>query len=101
MIGHRLLSGCLLTLALVPGAGCGTEPEREPIRPARPAPPQTAAVGWREEYGVQGQALRFVVDELRVTAEGWSVDVAVVNDTRVAWRIERRGAAPPGGGRPL
>ena len=48
---------------------------------------------WRESYGASGQALRFVVDELRLTAEGWAADVAVANDTRVAWRIERRGTA--------
>jgi hypothetical protein len=93
MIGRRVLSGCLVALAPVLGAGCGTEPELKPVRPARPAPPQTAMLDWRESYGASGQALRFVVDELRLTAEGWAADVAVANDTRVPWRIERRGTA--------
>jgi hypothetical protein len=93
MIGRRLLCGCLAALALVLGAGCGTEPEQQPVRLAQPAPPQTAALDWRESYGAEGQALRFQVDALRVTADGWAADVAVVNDTRLAWRIERRGVA--------
>ena len=70
MIGRRVLCGCLAALALVLGAGCGTETERQPVPLARPAPPQTAALDWRESYGAEGQALRFLVDELRVTADG-------------------------------
>jgi hypothetical protein len=93
MIGRRLLSGCLLVAPLALGAGCGTEQEAQPLQPARPAPAQTATLNWRESYGDGGQALRFVVVELRVTADGWAADVAVINDTRIAWRIERRGAA--------
>lgn len=48
---------------------------------------------WRESYGAAGQALRFVVERLEVTTEGWSAAVAVKNDTRLPWRIERGGAA--------
>jgi hypothetical protein len=82
-----IVRGCLVALALLFAAGCGTEAEplREPV--AQPASPQTAALGWREAYAAGGQALRFFVDELRVTAEGWEADVAVVNDTKLAWRI--------------
>jgi hypothetical protein len=90
---RRCLPGCLVALTLAFAAGCGTETERPRAAPARPAPPQTATLGWRESYGSAGQALRFVVDQLIVSAEGWSADVAVVNDTRLPWRVERRGAA--------
>jgi hypothetical protein len=84
-----IVRGCLVALALVLAAGCATEAEplREPL--AQPAKPQTAALGWREAHAAEGQALRFVVDELRVTENGWEADVAVVNDTRLAWRIGR------------
>src|SRR5687768_11724948 len=84
-----IVPGCLVALALVLAAGCGTEAEplREPL--AQPAEPQRAALGWREAYAAEGHALRFVVDELRVTANGWEADVAVVNDTSLAWRIGR------------
>jgi hypothetical protein len=90
MILCRGLSGCLVVVALTLGAGCGPEPERQDVPLARPAAPQTATLGWRESYGAEGQALRFVVDELRVTGSGWAADIGVVNDTRLPWRIERR-----------
>jgi hypothetical protein len=90
-----IVRGCLVALTLGLAAGCGpeTEPQRLPL--ARPAGPQTAALGWREAYATesQSQALRFVVDELRVTAAGWEADVAVLNDTQVAWRIGRDAAS--------
>jgi hypothetical protein len=88
-----IVRGCLLALTLVFGAGCGSaaEPQRVPL--AQPAGPQTAALGWRESYSAEGQRLRFVVDELRVTGAGWEADVAVVNDTRVPWRIGRGAAS--------
>jgi hypothetical protein len=89
MIGRS----CLLALVAALAAGCGAESEPEPFVAAQPAPPQTATLDWRESYGAEGQALRFAVDALRVTATGWAADVAVVNDTRVAWQIDRSGAA--------
>ena len=90
---RRCLLGCLVALALALGAGCGTESERPRAAPARPAPPQTATLGWQESYGAEGQALRFEVEQLIVSAEGWSAEVGVVNATRLPWRVERRGAA--------
>lgn len=84
-----IVRGCLLSVALGLAVGCGTETEARRIPLAQPAGPQTATLGWREAYAAEGQALRFVVDELRVTAAGWEVDVAVLNDTQVGWRIGR------------
>jgi hypothetical protein len=90
-----IVRGCLLALLLGLAAGCGpeTEPQRLPL--AQPAGPQTAALGWREAYAGESptHALRFVVDQLRVTAAGWEADVAVTNDTQVAWRIGRGAAS--------
>jgi hypothetical protein len=88
MIGRRRLLACLALVALAP-LGCGGETESQPLRASRPAPAQAATVGWREAYGADGQARRFVVERLAVTEEGWTADVAVVNDTRLPWRIER------------
>src|ERR687895_2601655 len=90
-----IVRGCLVALTLALGAGCGSEAEPQRVPLAQAAGPQTATLGWREAYKgeSQGQALRFVVDELRVTAAGWEADVAVVNDTRIAWRIGRGAAS--------
>ncbi len=90
MIVRRCLSGCPAVVAAVLAAGCGAEAEQQRVPPARPATPQVVTLDWRESYGAEGQALRFVVEELRVTREGWTAEVAVVNDTRSVWRIERR-----------
>ena len=90
-----IVRGCLVALALALGTGCGSEAEPRHIPLAQPAEPQTATLGWREAYPDEGQkqALRFVVDELRVTAAGWEADVAVMNNTPVAWRIGRGAAS--------
>jgi len=88
-----IVRGCLVALALAVAAGCGPEAEAERVPLAQPAGRQTAALGWREAYAAEGQALRFVVEELRVTTAGWEADVAVMNDTQVAWRIGRNAAS--------
>lgn len=63
-------------------AGCGGV-EPEPLTPARAAEPQQAELGWRESYPASGERLVFVVDTLTVREDGWSVDVAVTNSTRI------------------
>lgn len=68
--------------------GCGGA-EQEPFVPAQAAEPQHAELGWRESHpaGV-GARLVFEVDTLDVTADGWSVGVAVVNRTGIDFEID-------------
>jgi hypothetical protein len=77
-----------LLLVLV-AAGCGTaETGGEPVRPARPAEPQRAELNWREAHpAATGERLVFEVGTLAVTAEGWSVTVAVTNRTPYRFQI--------------
>ena len=74
-------------LALLLLTGCTAAPETEPIPPARPAEPQHLELGWRESYPSSGERLRFDVDALDVRADGWSVEIAVSNDTRSAFEL--------------
>jgi hypothetical protein len=76
----------LLALAL---AGCGAESGSQPIRPARPAEPQRAELGWRETYPAPaGERLVFQVGALAVTADGWSATVAVTNRTPFRFEVD-------------
>ena len=84
-----MLRLCLLCGALL-AAGCGTEPEPEPLPPARPAEPQTAKLGWREAYPATGPQLRFHVDRLVVRRDGWSALVAVENATSIPFELGAR-----------
>ncbi len=68
-------------------AGCGGS-EPEPRKPARAAEPQQAELGWRESYPSTGQRLVFVVDRLAVRKDGWSVDIAVTNSTRIGFAAD-------------
>jgi hypothetical protein len=63
-------------------AGCGGA-EPEPLAPARAAEPQQAELGWRESYPASGPRLVFAVGKLTVLDEGWSVEIAVTNATRI------------------
>lgn len=63
-------------------AGCGGV-QPEPLGPARAAEPQLVELGWRESYPASGQRLAFVVDKLTVRKDGWSVEIAVTNSTRI------------------
>jgi hypothetical protein len=72
----------LSLLAVLVLAGCGGA-EPEPLKPARAAEPQQAKLGWRESYPPTGERLVFVVHELTVRKDGWSVDVEVTNSTRI------------------
>jgi hypothetical protein len=75
-----LLAALLLT-------GCASTTETKPLAPARAAEPQHAKLGWLESYPSTGQRLRFAVDELDVRANGWSVGIAVTNETRIPFEL--------------
>ena len=78
-----------LALALVLG-GCGGAAPVEPVRLPEAAAPQRVELAWRESYPPgSGDRLVFVVDELTVTADGWSARVAVTNRTGVAFHTGR------------
>jgi hypothetical protein len=68
-------------------AGCGPT-ETEPVQQARQAEPQRAELGWRERYPPTGPGLRFAVDTLVVYRDGWSVEVAVTNDTGISFEVD-------------
>lgn len=80
----------LLLAALLLLGGCG-ETELEPVKPARPAEPQRAELGWQESYPSSGPRLVFAVDTLEITARGWSAKIAVTNSTAIPFEL---GAAP-------
>lgn len=74
-----------LALALLLG-GCGAATTGGPVPLPEAATPQRAELGWREAYpGRSGERLVFVVEELAVTADGWTARVAVSNRTSVAF----------------
>ena len=68
-------------------SGCGAAVEAEPVRPARAAEPHHVELGWRESYPSTGERISFAVDGLTVRARGWSVEVAVSNDTRIPFEL--------------
>ena len=76
-------------------AACGTEEQREPIEPARPAEPQAAELDWHEAYPESGPQLRFVVERLAVRADGWSAEIEVENATG-SRSASRRGRSSSG-----
>ena len=86
---RRTVALLLFVLVLVV-AGCGsTEAGSEPDRPARPAEPQRAELGWRETYPAPtGERLVFEVGTLAVTADGWSTTVAVTNRTPFRFEVD-------------
>ena len=67
--------------------GCAAAAEPEPIPPARAAEPQQTDLGWRESYPKSGEQLHFAVDELTVRSEGWSVEIAVTNETGSSFEL--------------
>jgi hypothetical protein len=69
-------------------AGCGRVDEK-PFVPARPAEPQHAELGWKENHpDAVGSRLVFEVDALEVTAQGWSAAVSVGNRTPYDIRVD-------------
>jgi len=65
-------------------AGCGSA-ETEPIDPARAAEPQQVELRWLERYPDTGPGLRFAVETLEITEEGWSAVIAVTNATDISF----------------
>ena len=79
-----------LLLVVLLAAACGTEEQREPVEPARPAEPQTAELNWHEAYPSSGPQLRFVVRRLAVREDGWSADIEVTNAAGIPFGLETR-----------
>ena len=80
---RRLLAGALLAVV---AAGCGAAAQG-PIPDARPAPPQSATLGWQEVYGDPGARLVFNVRSLAVTPRGWQANVSVENQSNVRFAV--------------
>jgi opacity protein-like surface antigen len=80
---RRVAAGALLALV---AAGCGAAADG-PIPDAKPAPPQSAALGWQEVYGKPGARLVFNVSSLAVTSDGWRADVSVENQSNVRFAV--------------
>ena len=67
--------------------GCAAAPETKRVPLAHAAEPQHAELGWRESYPGTGERLRFAVDALDVRKGGWSVKIAVSNDTHTTFEL--------------
>jgi hypothetical protein len=74
-------------LAVLLLTGCAATPESKPVPLARAAEPQHVELGWRESYPSTGERLRFAVDALDVREGGWSVEIAVSNDTHTTFEL--------------
>jgi len=74
-------------LAVLLLTGCAAAPESKRIPLARAAEPQHAELGWRESYPSKGERLRFDVDALDVRKDGWSVEIALSNDTHTTFEL--------------
>ncbi len=74
-------------LAVVLLTGCAATADPKPVSVPRAAEPQHAELGWRESYPGTGERLRFAVDSLEVRTGGWSVEIAVTNDTRSSFEL--------------
>lgn len=72
----------LLLAAVVLLAGCG-EVVAEPFTATRAAEPQLLELDWSETYPDTQRRLVFEVDELEITADGWSARIAVTNSTGI------------------
>lgn len=83
-----------LLLAVVLVAGCGgiEPPDAQPVELGRAAEPQRVELGWRERYPASGPGLRFAVDALQVTGDGWSAEIAVTNATGTPFALGRHPA---------
>lgn len=84
---RRLL--LFLPLALL-AAACGTTRQADKVPfEATKALPRSAALDWRETYGLQTDRLVFRVERFELHADGWQATVAVTNDSTVAFEISR------------
>lgn len=79
----------LVLVAVLLLAGCG-EAAPEPFIATRAAEPQRVELGWRESYPDGPKRLLFAVDQLEVTQGGWSVGIAVTNETGVPFEARSR-----------
>jgi hypothetical protein len=89
---RRSLAPVVLGLA-VALAGCSAETSTEPTV-SEPASPQEAAVEWVEpaptptEDAAEASRLVFEVRTIAVTDVGWSAEVAIRNESDIAWEID-------------
>jgi len=64
------------------GGGSSTE-----VLPTVKAPPQSAELGWVENYPSDEPALVFGVQRFTVTEDGWRAQISVQNRSDVSWDI--------------
>jgi hypothetical protein len=81
---RRVLVALAVVLAVL-AAGCTGDAST--VKPASAAPPQEAQVGWVEPTSGQPLRLVFEVRRIEVLDDGWRADVAIRNDSGVAWAI--------------
>ena len=82
----RRASAALLALcAAALLAGCQSS-ETPPLPPGA-APPQRTELGWVERYPAEGPSLVFEAHSFAVTADGWTADVEVENETEASWEV--------------
>jgi hypothetical protein len=88
----RFPAGLAAFLAAVVGistvaTGCSTGGSSTEALPTVKAPPQSAELGWIENYPADQPALVFGVQSFRVTAEGWRAEISVQNRSDVRWEV--------------
>ena len=84
--GLAALLAALVGIATVV-AGCSTGGSSTEELPTVKAPPQTAELGWIENYPADQPALVFGVQSFTVTAEGWRAEISVQNRSDVRWKV--------------
>jgi hypothetical protein len=67
--------------------GCGTRGPSTDVLPSVKAPPQTAQLGWIENYPADQPALVFGVESFTVTEDGWRAEISVQNRSDVSWEV--------------
>jgi hypothetical protein len=88
----RRLTGLAALLAAVVGtatalSGCSGGGSSTEVLPTVKAPPQTAELGWVENYPADGPALVFGVQSFTVTEDGWRAQISVQNRSDVSWDV--------------
>jgi len=81
-----LLAAGAAAVALL-AAGCGSSGGSATVPELVRAPPQTADLGWTEQYPTGKSALVFGVSSFAVTRDGWAADISVENRTAVGWKV--------------
>jgi len=67
--------------------GCSGGGSSTDVLPTVKAPPQTAELGWIENYPADQPALVFGVQSFTVTEDGWRAQISVQNRSDVGWQI--------------